>query len=309
MRSVVRLLAVVAVAAALPAPPSATAADVPHVLVYSGTFGYRHGGIPRMVERLRHLAGLTGDFTIEHSEDPSVFEPGLYDRVDAILLLQVTGIGTADLSEKQRSDFLRFFACGGAFVGVHATSDSGAEGSWPDFTELVGAEFAGHPHFGSIGSYRDAYADRHPLVPDAHLRAVEEVTFLVEDQEHPATAPWHGRPSFRASDEIYRHRGDPRAVPGLRVLVSLDPESDYWPSPLYPIVPNPRVVLGEASAWTGYTRAEPVAWTKSYGAGRVFYTNLGHNPSTWDRIDFQDHLLGGLRWATQVRPEPACLAG
>jgi len=40
-----------------------------------------------------------------------------------------------------------------------------------------------------------------------------------------------------------------------------------------------------------------LAWTCLEGAGRVFYTALGHRPEVWDDARFQRHLLEGIRWA------------
>ncbi|HEU4388009.1 MAG TPA: ThuA domain-containing protein, partial [Blastocatellia bacterium] len=40
-----------------------------------------------------------------------------------------------------------------------------------------------------------------------------------------------------------------------------------------------------------------LAWCRSYGKGRVFYTALGHRPEVWQDERFQKHLMGGLRWA------------
>ena len=55
----------------------------------------------------------------------------------------------------------------------------------------------------------------------------------------------------------------------------------------------------------------PVAWTKEYGQGKVFYTSLGHRDDLWDLNPdlkerknsvetakaFQEHVLGGIKWA------------
>jgi type 1 glutamine amidotransferase len=59
----------------------------------------------------------------------------------------------------------------------------------------------------------------------------------------------------------------------------------------------------------------PVAWTKMYGKGRVFYTSLGHRDDVvlpyvnnldygyerengnWIALAYQKHLLEGIRWA------------
>jgi Trehalose utilisation len=40
-----------------------------------------------------------------------------------------------------------------------------------------------------------------------------------------------------------------------------------------------------------------LAWTREFGSGRVFYTALGHEPAVWQDEKFQQHLLGGIRWA------------
>lgn len=48
--------------------------------------------------------------------------------------------------------------------------------------------------------------------------------------------------------------------------------------------------------------------------GRMFYTSLGHLSSTWQRDDFQSHVVGGIQWvldaqhATQATPSAAVAA-
>lgn len=46
----------------------------------------------------------------------------------------------------------------------------------------------------------------------------------------------------------------------------------------------------------------PLAWTKSYGAGRVFYTALGHRIDVWTSPWFRQHLTGALAWALHREP-------
>ena len=67
---------------------------------------------------------------------------------------------------------------------------------------------------------------------------------------------------------------------------------------------------------TGEPGRFPVSWCKSYGAGRVFYTSLGHRQDMWnddpglkDRKNdpavskaFQNHVLGGIEWALGIQP-------
>ncbi len=120
--------------------------------------------------------------------------------------------------------------------------------------------------------YRDligGYFDGHPW----H----QEVTVRVEDGTHSATQ--HLGDSFRIHDEIYQHRQWSRD--GVDVLLSLDVSS----------------VDMTASGITRDDRDFALAWTRQEGAGRVFYTALGHRPDVWDDLRFQRHLLGGIGWA------------
>jgi type 1 glutamine amidotransferase len=59
----------------------------------------------------------------------------------------------------------------------------------------------------------------------------------------------------------------------------------------------------------------PVSWCKDYGAGKVFYTSLGHredlidaDPNLPNRINsveiskaYQAHVLGGIEWALGLK--------
>jgi uncharacterized protein len=41
----------------------------------------------------------------------------------------------------------------------------------------------------------------------------------------------------------------------------------------------------------------PIVWTRSYGKGRVFVSQIGHEDAVWDRRDVQHLYLEGIRWA------------
>jgi type 1 glutamine amidotransferase len=43
----------------------------------------------------------------------------------------------------------------------------------------------------------------------------------------------------------------------------------------------------------------PVAWTKSYGKGRVFYSTLGHPRELWDTPWLQQMYFEALKWAME----------
>ncbi|MET8950255.1 ThuA domain-containing protein [Streptomyces sp. NPDC004393] len=99
---------------------------------------------------------------------------------------------------------------------------------------------------------------------------------LIEDRAHPATA--HLPAVWEFTDEWYDFRSSPRG--SARVLAAAD-ESSYEGG--------------------GMGDDHPLVWCREQGAGRVFYTALGHAPEAYADPLFRAHLLGGIRWVARVR--------
>ena len=104
--------------------------------------------------------------------------------------------------------------------------------------------------------------------------AIVEAEVRVSEPANPAVA--HLAPSVRLADEWYRFQ---LMGPGRTVLLKFDR--------------NPADGVGTA----GEAADLPVAWQKPHGAGRVFYTALGHRQEIWDDARFRKHLLEAVRWA------------
>lgn len=102
-----------------------------------------------------------------------------------------------------------------------------------------------------------------------HGRQVK-VTCLVQDKKHPATKKLGA--SFEVFDEIYQFKNFDRTR--SRALIDMNEH------------PNDKT--------PGYY---PVAWCHNYGKGKVFYTSLGHRVDVWNAPWYQDHILGGIKWA------------
>ena len=90
---------------------------------------------------------------------------------------------------------LNYVANGGGIMAIHFAI--GANQHWPQFPQLLGATFTGHPWS-------------------------EEVGITVEEPGHPLVAAFGGK-DFRLADEIYQY-GEPYDRSKVRVLLSLDPE-------------------------------------------------------------------------------------
>jgi type 1 glutamine amidotransferase len=90
------------------------------------------------------------------------------------------------------------------------------------------------------------------------------------DPDFPLVSMWPL--SFDYAEEIYQHSDfDPARV---RVLQTLD----FAGTPLK----RPYAV--------------PIAWAREIGTGRLFFTNLGHTPSTWNDPRFRHQVVEAVEW-------------
>ena len=112
------------------------------------------------------------------------------------------------------------------------------------------------------------YFDQHPW----HQAVVVEVA----DRDEPLVA-FLGE-TIAVTDEIYQIRDFD--VGGSRVLLRLDPTSVDLTRPN---------VHRHPYGW-------PLAWTRSYGVGRVFYTALGHEEGMWRDPRFHLLLRNAVLW-------------
>ena len=99
---------------------------------------------------------------------------------------------------------------------------------------------------------------------------------ILEDPNFPAVR--HFPHEFVKYDEIYQPKEWSRDK--VNVLLSLDASKlDYN---------NPRVHRQDHDF--------AVAWSKTYGKGRVFYSTLGHTNDSWDDPDIQKMYFEAIKW-------------
>lgn len=161
------------------------------VLYVTCTAGFRHDSIPASKQVLQDLATSSGRLEVVPTEDLSLITTDTLRGFDAVFFFTS---GELPLTDRQKSDLLSFVRGGGGFGGVHSATDTFY--AWPDYGDLIGAYFDGHPW-------------------------VQQVGIDVEDPDHPAMRGL--APSFRIVDEIYQFRDFTRDR--TRVLMTLDTNS------------------------------------------------------------------------------------
>ncbi len=235
------------------------------LLVVTVTKGFRHSSIPTAEKVLSELAQKSGAFTVDYVRT----DDEMAQKMTAEALRNYDGVmfanTTGDLPLPDKQAFLDWIKSGKGFIATHSGSDTFH--GFPPYIEMLGGEFETH-----------------------HAQA--EVDCINQDPKHPACR--HLGPSWHLKDEIYLIKNFDRSkVHGLLML-------DKHPNDKTP---------GDF----------PIAWTKEYGKGRVFYTSLGHREDVWDPNTpenfkrenpktvseaYQQHILGGIKWALGLEGGP-----
>jgi len=182
----------------------------PHLMEKDPHKGYC---IPYGTAALEALGKKTGAFEPVVSDDLAMYLPDNIRRFDAIIMnnssgrwitpteadlakpaLRKYGSDQAAAEQALRQSLLDYVNDGGGLVLLHYAL--AANPHWPEFKDLAGGTFIGHPWN-------------------------EEIGVTVEEPENPLLAAFAGK-DFRIADEIYEY-GPPYDRSKVRVLLSLDP--------------------------------------------------------------------------------------
>jgi len=252
-------------------------------LVVSTTTGFRHSSIPTAESILGELAKKSGAFTVDYAR-VDIYAPeykGADGKPDKAKY--EPAIATV-LAEKMSPAALKNYD---VVIFANTTGDL----PLPDKQAFLDWIKSGKGFVG-IHSASDTFHGYPPFIEmiggefKTHPPGTYDVEVLNQDKDCPACQ--HLGPTWQVNDEIYLLKSFDRAkVHGVLAL-------DKHPKDKTP---------GDY----------PIAWTKEYGQGRVFYTSLGHREDIWDgnwkdekgqrknspevAMAYQQHVLGGINWA------------
>ena len=166
--------------------------------------------IPQAEYAMKLLGERTGAFEPVVSDDVAMYLPENLKRFDAIIMNNSNGKwirpteedmkrlkaygSDQDAAEKLlRRSLLDFVRGGGGIVAYHHAI--GGNTHWPEFHQMIGAAYWGHPWN-------------------------EEVGVKLDERDHPLLAAFEGS-DFRLAEEIFQFR-EPYSREKVRVLLSLD---------------------------------------------------------------------------------------
>lgn len=234
------------------------------VLVFSKTNGFRHGeAIAASLPTFEKMAADQG-WPLFVSDNGAVFNPEQLARFRVVVWNNTSG---KVLNEAQRDAFRRYLEGGGGYVGIHASGDNSHHWDWYE-QEVIGAHFSHHP--------------LHPQLQTATM-------YLEADAADTQLAP--ALPArWKREEEWYIFYDNPRAR-GSQVLFTVD-ESTIKPSGNVPL-------LATDKDW-GMGDDHPIVWSHAVGAGRAFYSALGHQGAAFQEPEHLQLLENAIRWAGRL---------
>lgn len=305
MKKIFTLLLVTLTAATLQAAPK-------KLLVVSVTAGFRHASIPTMEKMLAQLATASGEFTVEFVQQPpgkpaapkklTELKTNATDEQKAAFKLAAekfaADTAAFETAEAKWEETLKVAlkklspASLNHYDGVIFASTTG-DLPLPDKQGFLDWIKAGHAFIG-LHSASDTFHGWAPFVEMlggefANHGPQVAVECLNQDPQHPATAAL-GKSFAVSLEEIYQFKNYDAAKVHDLLILDKHPEN-------------------------GSPGHFAVAWCKDYGAGKVFYTSLGHredvidaDPDMKNRKNsveiakaYQAHVLGGIEWALGLK--------
>lgn len=197
-------------------------------------------------------------FYVDIEESPEIYaDATAMARYDLVVQCITMGSATVDEVDGLR----RAVAQGAGLAGWHGGIMDSFRNS-TDYMQLVGAQFAAHPH---------APEDHGRLDVEPYRDYTVEVTEA--GARHPITAPLG---ELKVRTEQYWVLAD-----GLNEVLAdcvMEPgDGDEWPEPV----------------------RMPVAWTRRWGQGRIFATTLGHTVDVLEIPEVTGLVERGMAWASR----------
>jgi cytochrome c len=164
------------------------------ILVFSKTQSFRHTSIPFCIAAIKKM-GVENEFSVDTTENAQNFNEENLKNYNVVIFNSTTG---NVLTEPQQIAFERYIQAGGAYVGIHAASDT--EYDWAWYGKLVGGYFNGHP--------------------GKNVSNVQNGKFIIKDHTHPSTSFMPD--SVERKDEFYNFK---EFNTDVKVLLTVDEKS------------------------------------------------------------------------------------
>jgi len=238
-------------------------ANQPAVLLFSKTTGFRHSGSIDASKQV--IAGLAkkNNWFVYETEEGGVFNPDQLAKFSTVIFDNSTG---EVINEEQKRALEKYVENGGGLVGIHGSGDNSHHWDWY-VKNLLGAEFSHH----------------------AITKDLQKTDVQLESKTDSLIASRIPQ-KWSHADEWYVFFENPRKK-GFNIVLTINGET---------INSSGNIPILASDKDFGMGKDHPVAWYKTTGKGKTFYTSMGHDETTWKDENFVKLIENAIKW-TQIK--------
>ena len=231
----------------------------PAILLFSKSTGFRHSeAIDASKKMFADLAQKNNWFLYE-TEAGGVFNTEQLAKFKTVIFNNSTG---EVINDEQKRALESYVENGGTLIGIHGAGDDSHHWDWYE-KNLLGAKFSHHP-----------------------IKKQLQETSVILKPLVDSTLWQNLPPQYLHTDEWYVFFENPLKN-GFTGLYTIDGEA----------ISTDGNILFMTSKNFGMGKEHPVAWFKTMGKGRTFYTSMGHTGQAFQEAPFIKMLENAIKWS------------
>lgn len=229
----------------------------PAILLFSKTTGFRHGESIDASKPIIQAMAKKNSWSVFETEEGGVFNEEQLAKFKLVIFNNSTG---RVLNDEQQLALEKYVENGGSLMGIHGAGDNSHHWDWY-VDNLLGTTFS-----------------HHPLSPQFQKAIVTLEAKVDSSLKAKLLATWEG------NDEWYVFFNQPKDA---QVIYFIDGEK---------ILPSGNMLWMKDKNF-GMGKYHPVAWHKTVGKGKTFYTSMGHSKEVWANPAFTQLIEQGILWS------------
>lgn len=226
------------------------------ILLFSKSTGYRHAESIETGKKVFAELAKNHNWFLYSTEAGGVFNSAQLSQFDVVIFNNCTG---RLLNNEQQTALQNYVEQGGKWIGIHGAGDNSHHWDWYE-QNLVGAKFSHHPI-------------------EKHLQQAQVTLSAVPDSSLTPGLP----AVWTDTDEWYVFYQNPKSR-DCHIIYGIDGEK---------INPNGNFLWMKDKNF-GMGKDHPVAWYRTTGKGKAFYTSMGHDATAWNQPAFIQMLANEI---------------
>jgi uncharacterized protein len=231
----------------------------PAILLFSKTTGFRHSEAIDASKKIFAEMAMKNNWFLYETESGGVFNAEQLAKFKTVIFNNSTG---EVINAEQKRALESYVENGGTLIGIHGAGDDSHHWDWYE-KNLLGAKFSHHP-----------------------IKMQLQETSVILKPLVDSTLWQNLPPQYLHTDEWYVFFENPLKN-GFTGLYTIDGEA----------ISTDGNILFMTSKNFGMGKEHPVAWFKTMGKGRTFYTSMGHTGQTFQEAPFIKMLENAIKWS------------